>query len=198
MTWPFAMGDRPPMNPQKPIEVYKDWQVDRLVESARVTSLRWWAFLATIAHTGRRVGEVLGLEWAWLDLDCETPHFNLPHTKNKRQQYVPLDSYLRERVFIPENVAALQTDAGRLARDPAVYVFPWHYSTVQRKLRAHCDKLGIEDKGFHRFRHTKVTEMLVRGVPIQAVSSLIGHARVSTTDSMYNHADALNYAKYLD
>jgi hypothetical protein len=59
MIWPFAMGERPPMNPHKPIEVYKDWQVDRLVESARVVSLRWWAFPATIAHTGRRVGEVL-------------------------------------------------------------------------------------------------------------------------------------------
>jgi hypothetical protein len=40
MTWPFAMGDRPPMNPQKPIEVYTARQVDLLVEGARVTSLR--------------------------------------------------------------------------------------------------------------------------------------------------------------
>ncbi len=113
-----ALALQPPAkNPQPPIVVYRADEVEALVNSARGKSLRWWVFIATMAHTGRRVGEVLSLRWEWLHLDSEVPHFNLPYTKNKRQAYVPLDSMLVSQVFTPENVEVLkaQTEPPRVS-----------------------------------------------------------------------------------
>jgi integrase len=197
----FAMPV-PAKNPQPPITIYTPDEVAVLIAAARGKGLRWWAFLATVAHTGRRVGEVLRLEWSWLRLDADVPHFNLPTTKNKRQAYVPLGPTLMRDVFTPENIEKLQAPGGgrewEFRRDPAVHPFPWSYSSVVKMLDRHCERVGIECRGFHRFRHTKATELLGKGVPIQAVSALLGHASVATTDRIYNHATALNYAAYLD
>ncbi len=195
---PFVPKEQPPRNPQKPVRVYTAAEIDRLVNAARGRSLRWWAFLATLSETGRRVGEVLRLEWDWLRTEADVPHFELPTTKNGRQAYVPLTRMLREDVFVPEHIVLLHLDHGRLHGDPETHVFPWTYSSVIKMFRRHCELVGVEDRGFHCFRHSKATEMLARGVPIQAVSSLLGHASVQTTDRIYNHATALSYAHYVD
>jgi len=198
MTAPLAIAP-PAKNPQPPIVVYRAAEVERIVEAARGKSLRWFVFLATVAHTGRRVGEVLSLRWEWLHLDSDVPHFELPHTKNGRQHYVPLDAFLREQCFTPANVVVLRADArGRFSRDPAGFPFPWSYSCVEKMFRRHCAKVGVEARGFHRFRHTLATDLLTRGVPLQAVSSLLGHANIATTDRLYHHATTLDYAHFLD
>lgn len=196
-------SDFPPGNPHPPIVIYTDKDTELILGNARAKGLRWWMFLNTLVHTGRRVGEVLGLEWEWLDLAAETPNFHLPHTKNGRQAYVPLSRVLREEVLTPANIALLQGDAQRaanrhFARDPDTYPFPWRYSSAEQTFKLYCKRIGVEPRGFHCLRHTKATNLLARGVPIQAVSSLLGHASVSTTDRIYNHANALSYSRYID
>lgn len=191
--------DPPSKNPQPPIVVYRPEEVERLVEAARGRSLRWFMFMATLAHTGRRVGEVLGLEWAHLHMESEKPHFELPHTKNKRQHYVPLDRFLIEQVYTGPNIASMSAEPRRrFNREPAVYPYPWTYNCVIKMFKRHCAMLGIEARGLHRFRHTLATDLLARGVPLQAVSSIIGHSNLATTDRLYHHATTLDYAHYLD
>lgn len=195
--------DRPPSNPQKAIQVYSPEELQALLSASRARGLRWWAFLHTMAGTGRRVGEILGLEWAWLNLSADVPHFNLPTTKNGRQQYVPLSKYLREEVFTVANIATLkeekrigtQRQFGRSVED---HPFPWTQSAASKRFDRYCDTLGIESRGFHTFRHTFITNLLARGAPIQAVSALAGHSSVSTTDRIYNHATSLSYANYIE
>lgn len=191
-------GTDRPAAPQRPIQVYDPDDVKLLIRVAKQADLRWWAFLCFLADTGRRVGEALDLEWSWL-----TPgeHFHLPTTKTGKQQYVPLSARLAREVFTPDNIGALQAQKPKrhetFHRDHRVYVFPWGYSTVHRRLRRDCDRLGIECRGFHNFRHTKATELLGRGVPIQAVAALLGHSNVGTTDRVYNHTTALAFAEYV-
>ena len=193
-------AEAPAHNPAPPITVYTADEVATLVTAARYVSLRWYAFVATIAGTGRRVGEVLGLEWDHLHLHAEVPHFELPHTKNKRQAYVPLSTTLMQDVFTPENIAKLRTlDSNRpFTRDVNVYPFPWSYSTVSKMFARHCARVGVTDRGFHNFRHTKATQLIAAGAPISAVSCLLGHASSSTTERIYSHVTALNFANYLE
>lgn len=196
----FLPGDAPSRIPQKPITVYTEQELDILLLIARArSSLHFWAFLETLVETGRRVSEVNGLRWEDMRLTATPPHFDLPHTKNARQQYVPLTRRLREDVFTPETIDRMKKSPNPLwGKDSGDYLFPWLYAAGQEQLRRVCDKAGVTYRGFHVFRHTKATRMLARGVPIQAVAALLGHSSVQTTDRIYNHATALTYTNYID
>lgn len=196
----LVQGDLPPENPKKPITVYTEAEVELLVNSARGRGLRWWAFLTFLADSGRRVGEGLSLHWSWFHLDGETPYIELPYTKNGRQQLIPLGRRLREDVFTPENIAELKLPENRnmehCRRSPAEHPFPWQYTVAWQRFGRYCRAVGVEPRGFHTFRHTKATNLFAAGAPIQAVSSLLGHSAVATTDRIYNHATALSYQEW--
>jgi integrase len=192
-------NDRPGPNPRKPIVVYTAEEIETLLRHAAVVhDKRWYLFLATLVDSGRRVGEVLGLEFAWLNATSETPHFHLPTTKNGNQAYVPLSNRLQS-LWTEDMVAWLRENhRGQFKRDVQLYPFPWTYQVAHRNFRHYCKKVGVESRAFHCFRHTKATEMIARGVPIQAVSALLGHANVGTTDAIYNHTTALTFSDYLE
>ena len=95
-------------------------------------------------------------------------------------------------------IAATAETRHRFLRDPAVYPFPWTYPVAHRIFSHYCKRVGVESRGFHNFRHTRATSMLARGVPIQAVSSLLGHSSVATTDKIYNHTSSLDFARYIN
>lgn len=194
--------DVPPRNPDPGITVYSEVELRTFVDAARGVDLRWWAFLAFLVDSGRRVGEALSLEWGWLRQDSRPAYFELPTTKNGDAQYIPLTARLADDVFSGAHMATLRSDArtGRKAftRDPAKFVFPWRYTTVFARFGRFCDRTGLPNRGFHNFRHTVITDRLARGVPLQAVAALAGHRSVSTTDRRYNHTNALHYAKYVE
>jgi integrase/recombinase XerD len=174
--------------------------MERLLLFARARGHhRFWMMLVTLIDTGRRVNEVLGLRWEDLKLDAEPPHFDLPHTKNKRQQYVPLTLRLREDVFTPANIERCKSKGNpKFKQDIAEVPFPWQYQAAHDLLQRICAAAEVMFKSFHVFRHTRATTMLAQGVPIQAVSSLLGHASVATTDRIYNHAHSLDYVRSFD
>lgn len=192
---------RPSRGPKKPMNVYTQDQVALAVETARAKGLRWWAFMATIAHSGRRSKEVLDLRWDTISLeDPEDPYFDLQYTKAGRQQYVPLDEYLYEKVFTPENIALLKSERqGTFHRPPAIYPFPWKYGTALGMWRNQCEAVGIPYHGLHWFRHTFATYWIGQGEDnLIGVSRLLGHARIETTASLYDHGTARNYRKLMN
>ncbi len=142
-------ADVPPENPPPAITVHTAAEVELLVNSARGRGLRWWAFLAFLADTGRRVGEALGIRWEWLRLHEERPYVALPWTKAARPQYVPLSRRLIEEVFTPENMAALKhcDNACPRTKSPSEYVFPWRYSNVHTRYQRYCETVGVEYRG---------------------------------------------------
>lgn len=194
---PFTAADRPGSNPQKVIVVYTPAELETLLVHARLLhGARWELFLETLISTGRRVGEILGLEFMWLNLTADPPHLHLPTTKNGRQAYIPLSPSLAG-MWSGDTVSHLKgAHHGQFRRDPAVYPFPWAYSCALAIFGRYCKRLGVQSRGFHCFRHTRATTMLARGVPIQAVAALLGHASVATTDRIYNHTTALTFAEY--
>lgn len=189
--------DIPPNNPDPPITVYSELEMERLVSAAAGRGLRWYAFMAYLCDTGRRVGETLNLRWEWFRLEQTPPYVEVPTTKTD-PQYVPLTRRLCLDVFTPTAIETLKNEQGDWKRSPQDYPFPWSYASASERFVRFCRTLGIEYRGFHNLRHTVITERLARGVPIQAVSALAGHSSVRTTDRRYNHTTALSYAKYLE
>lgn len=192
--------DVPPRNPQTAITLYTPSEIEMFLYASRAKGLRWYAFMAFLIKTGRRVGEALSLEWDWFRMEHVPPYVDLPFNKARVPQVVPLGKYLVNTVFTPANMLALKSmENGRtFQRDPARHPFPWAYPTVHSRLETFCDVTGLPNHGFHAFRHTNITDRLARGVPIQAVAALAGHRSIQTTDRRYNWLQPLQVAHYVE
>lgn len=185
---------------RRPVVVYSEMEIAQLLLHARYGgNLRLWMLLVSLTETGRRVGEMLKLRFVDMKLDAKPAHFDLPTTKSRKQQYVPLSKLLREEVWTERNIERLQASGNaRYTRDPSVFPFPWSYRNSFLHMKKLCVAADVEFRAFHVFRHTRATQLIARGVPIAAVSSLIGHAHVSTTDAIYSHVTALDFSRYQD
>lgn len=121
---------------------------------------RLWTFLV---WTGCRRGEALGLKWEDVELG-ERPQA-LVTGKGDRQRVVPL---------LPPAVAALGEPGAGL-------VFPpWSKLSVSQHFRRLVRRLGIRAR-VHDLRHTCLTWLVARGVPLKLVQDMAGHASIDTT-----------------
>ncbi len=194
--------DLPKAPPPPPLVVYSQSQLSDFTQAAKGRDLRFWAFICVLVDTGRRVGEVLGVKFSDLRLDMQPPYIELSHTKNGDPQYVPLSRRLVTEVLTPDHLDRLRRErrvgARRFRRDQEVFLFPFSYEVAKYRFRTLCQITGLPDYGFHRFRHSWVTHRLAAGVPIHAVSVLVGHRSVQTTERRYSHVTALDFAQYTD
>lgn len=195
--------DLPQKNPRPPITCYSQAEMETFVSAAKGTDPRFWALLAYLVDTGRRIGETLDIEFDHLRLLADVPHVELPATKSGEPQYVPLSKRLRTSVFVPETLEwfrAHPVKGGRMGghRDHHRYLFPWSYNAVKGRFSRFCERTGLPDRGFHNFRHTVITDRLTRGVPIHAVAKLAGHSSPTVTAARYDHTDALHFHAYVE
>lgn len=58
-------------------------------------------------------------------------------------------------------------------------------STIRKAYTRLCKSLGIDQKGFHTFRHTFGSRLAANGVPLHDVSKLLGHDSETTTYKYY-------------
>lgn len=60
-------------------------------------------------------------------------------------------------------------------------------STVNNRLKRHCEKVDIPVISIHGLRHTHASLLLFAGVSIASVARRLGHANMSTTQQTYLH-----------
>ena len=61
----------------------------------------------------------------------------------------------------------------------------YYPSNTRVALKRLCNKIGVEPKGWHAFRHTYGSRYAAAGVPIEQVSKLMGHSDISVTSKYY-------------
>lgn len=131
-------------------------------------------------NTGLRYGELAALEWSDLDLARRELHVQRSFVngvvgppKNGRTRRVPL------------NVEALQAIVTQpRTQCPIIFQrFGRHIShdVARRRLRRAAQALGLEPFGWHALRHTFASELSRRGVSLQFVRDILGHATIDMT-----------------
>jgi len=159
----------------------------------------------TLATTGMRRGEVLGLRWQDVDLEAKTisirqtrvvagyqPLLSTPKTRRGKRQLV-LD---------PATVAALEENgrcqkaerlgAGGLGKDAGL-VFtradgePYHPERISKLFVQAGKRAGLPRIRLHDLRHTYATLALAAGVHPKVVSERLGHANIGITLDCYSH-----------
>ena len=150
--------------------------------------------LVLLAESGLRVGEALGLRHSDIDaasrLVSVVPRVNVNRARAKsgRSRQVP----------VPARVIRLYADYlhGEYGDLDSDYVFvnlwsgrigyPLTYPSVYDLVCRIRSRTGIRF-GPHTFRHSYATELLRRGVPVEVVQHLLGHASIATTSDAYAH-----------
>lgn len=156
---------------------------------------------------GLRRGEILGLKWSDIDLDqkvlrvqrqlvrrtSEGIEFHPPKTRRGRRTVLLSDDLV---VLLKKHRVRQMEERLKRAKtyEDHNLVFPTQDGKpfdpnrfVKRHYKPLLAAAKLPDFRFHDLRHTCATLMLLRGVDIQVVSRLLGHANVGFTLRVYGH-----------
>ncbi len=176
---------------------FQDNEVEKLFTYAKQTNHRDTNLVIVGIRTGLRSGELLGLQWADVDLKKRTltvrhslqnfgPARTLGKTKNRKLRTVPLSI---------EAFSALKAQQELLLCEghPRPWVFPdakgntADRHSLFRRFQALCDDAEVPVLKVHSMRHTFASTLLGAGVALTTVSRLMGHSSIVVTANTYGH-----------
>jgi integrase len=163
----------------------------------------WRSFFELLAHTGLRISEALGLDWADVEFgsrprlrvrrQCYRGDVRRLKTSNGRRD-LPLSTGMARRLWASRPVGAegpvFATRTGTRYSD----------RNVRRVLDLATERAGVEWVSFHAFRHTCASMLFEGGKNVRQVAEWLGHADPSFTLRTYVHLmdEGLGGADFLD
>jgi len=165
---------------QKEILTFNELQFQKLLEVLQKDKM-FYHIAVFGYYTGARLNEILHLQWLNINFDDNTikiinkENFK---TKSKRNRIVPisqkLNCYLKEMTF--EKPCKMEE---YLFPNPWKQALTKHY--VSRKFIEYCKEAGLFKLHYHCLRHTFITNLLKKAVPVIKVMKLVGHSQIGTT-----------------
>lgn len=135
-------------------------EIIAIIEAAKGEVL--YPAIMTAIYTGMRLGELRRLKWCDINLDTKT--VTIMESKSGQFRKIPMHPDLELK----------ESD------------LPFNFINNQKVFNRIKRKAKIKDIGFHTFRHTFASQLIMAGVDLVAVSELLGHADISTT-MIYAH-----------
>jgi integrase len=179
--------------------VETDWltpeEAGLLLSQARGTLFE---MLLVTLRTGMRQGEVRGLQWDAINWGNRA--VSVRHSWNDRIRVLEAPKSNRERV-IPLDSEVLELLAQRKLRSGFVFVDasgnPFGRERLNAHLTALCKNVGLRRITWHILRHTFATHLMMRGVAVNTVQKLLGHASITTT-MRYAHVPSSSLREAID
>lgn len=181
-------------------EPFTEQEIEQMRDKA--DSLRDKAIVDFLFSTGCRVSEMTGVDKTDIDWDNGRVLVKGKGSKfrwvylNARAS-VSLKAYLDSRL---DTASALFVGKSKSHKDPDKNPARLTKSGVEVVIRELGKSLGIEKAHPHRFRRTAATVALRRGMPIEQVSKILGHASLNTTTIYANSTQddlAIAHRKFL-
>lgn len=155
-------------------ETYSDESLELMRDHCKC--LRDLALIDILSSTGMRVGELVRLNIADIDFDNREC---IVFGKGSKERPVYFDA--RTKIHLKKYIES------RTDENPALFVSrlkPFNrlnISGVEILLRKLGKSLGIPKVHPHKFRRTLATRAIDKGMPIEQVQRLLGHAKIDTT-----------------
>lgn len=173
---------------------------------ASVHGHRLEGLIVAALATGLRLGELLGLAWADIELDggTLTVRNSLARIDGRYVLVPPKSSMSRRSIALPslavEAFRAHRTRQleERIAAGPewigswdlvfaTAFGTPLDGGNVLRSFHRILEVAGLPRRRFHDLRHSAATALLVAGVSPRVVQSILGHSQISLTLGTYSH-----------
>lgn len=196
-----------PVNPLRSVDQPRVAKADVPVTSgdhveavlARLQGDRLFPLVTLVAYTGCRIGEATALRWDDVDLDAGRVTFRRGsmsgETKNRKYRTVTLLPIVVDALREWRKVQRRELLAAGRSRQRLVFTGrdgDWLRVEPQtRRLRRVLVEVGATDeRPWHSLRHGLVHRLLSAGVPLAAVSAVVGHSGVAITADTYGHLEA--------
>lgn len=153
-------------------------------------------------ETGMRIGEISGLRWSDFNLDDKVLYVNrtvervyeLDGTKKGKTRIIIGDTKTissNREIPLSQNLLRFIRPLVKICV-PNYYVtsnseHPCEPRTYRSYYRRLCEKVGVPYIKFHGLRHTFATRLIDAKCDVKTVSSLLGHADITTTLNLYVH-----------
>lgn len=166
-------------------------QIKTLLDAARDDKL--YALYVLAVTTGARSGELLGLQWK--DVDLEEGKLTINRSVYNGVVSPPKTTSGRRTIRLSKlAISALKAHRIKAAKQR---ISEWVFSTAKgtpischnlhnRSWKPLLKRAGLpHTTRFHDLRHSCITYLLSKSVPIKVVSEMAGHSDVSLTLSVY-------------
>jgi integrase len=170
-----------------------------------------YAAFVLLLFYGMRRGEVLGLTWDSLDFARGTIRVRQQLQRaDGKLELSPLKTKASRRPlpllgFVETALAKhkrAQATVGKPDTDSLVFTSstggPLEPSTLIRAFRKACIRSGVRPIRVHDTRHSLATLLKELHVPVRDAQLILGHARVTTTQELYQHDRAENRRRSLE
>ena len=157
--------------------------------------------------TGCRINEALALLWSDIDLDNAVVHVTKTLNYSQEVNSPKSQASYRDIDIDPDTVAMLRSyqrrqiqEGWKLGRTETVVFSDFIHEypnnrTLQTRLNTHFKRAGVNNIGFHGFRHTHASLLLNSGIPYKELQHRLGHSTLSMTMDTYSHLSKENAKK---
>lgn len=183
-----------------PIETYSDEELIILLKKPNLKECNFidyrnWTIINFLLATGCRVSTLVNLKIKDLDLYNDLIYYS--HTKNRKEQVVPISKSLK-------GILVEYIERRRGEKDE--YLFPNAYGEkmtcdrVSHGIVEYNRKRGINKTGVHRLRHTFAKNWILNGGDIFRLQKILGHSSMEIvrnyvemfTDDLKKDFDSFN------
>jgi len=191
------------------MSVYDEEEVQLLFAALEKEDLMWRVMITLALTTGLRRGELLGLEWKYVNLEEGTIDVRQSLTFVKETGYLIKEPKTKSSVRIVSIPSSVIPDLKALKQQSIedranaeelwqggdrFFVFsswngkPLYPSSVKTWWSRFIRRHNLKYIRFHDLRHTSATLLINKGVHAKIISERLGHANILTTMNIYGHA----------
>ncbi|MBV6816053.1 site-specific integrase [Xanthomonas campestris pv. passiflorae] len=126
-------------------------------------------------NTGMRRGELLGLDWADVNLPGKLVTVTVANAKSRKARHIPLNSEAHDTLARWGGGGAgtgLAFPSSRTGR---------RMDNISSSWEELCDTIALPGFRFHDLRHTFASRLVMAGVDLNTVRELLGHSDIRMT-----------------
>jgi integrase len=192
--------------PAKVRSATPSWTAEQVTQFlASVGGKRLQPAFLTLATTGLRRSELLGLRWADVDLEAGTLAVRQVVSLDKYKPFLAEPKTDRSRRVVALDPGTVQTlkSHRKVQREERVLAGPaWHVldlvfcsesgailhpQTLSGAFERAAKAAGLPPIGIHGLRHSHASLGLAAGLPLVVMSERLGHSSVALTGDVYSH-----------